>query len=112
MKVAAALGALTLIGLALVFTERSVSQELGAADTTVASFAEVDENGNVLRVIVADQQFINQAKVGDPRRWVRVKDSVGPGWKYHKASGTIDPPNGREKATVPSNRASTTQSSL
>jgi hypothetical protein len=35
----------------------------------MAHFAEIDENGTVLRVIVAEQDFIDSGKVGEPSRW-------------------------------------------
>jgi hypothetical protein len=64
----------------------------------MAHFAEV-ENGTVLRVIVAEQDFIDSGAVGDPSRWVQCsyntrggvhiaggtplrKNYPGPGWTY------------------------------
>ena len=36
----------------------------------MARFAQIDENGKVLKVIVADQDFINSGAVGDPSKWM------------------------------------------
>lgn len=64
----------------------------------MSHFAEV-ENGTVLRVIVAEQSFIDSGSVGDPSRWVQCsynthngvhsgggiplrKNYPGPGWIY------------------------------
>jgi len=52
-------------------------------------FAELDKEGTVLRVIVADQDFINTGKVGNPNNWVQTymdnskrKNYAGKGYKY------------------------------
>lgn len=67
----------------------------------MAHFAEV-ENGTVLRVIVAEQSFIDSGAVGEPSRWVQCsyntrggvhvlggvplrKNYPGPGWTYDSA---------------------------
>lgn len=49
-------------------------------------FAEIDENGVVLRVIVAEQDFIDSGKVGDPSRWVQTSYDTSGG--VHKDGGT------------------------
>lgn len=38
----------------------------------MSHFAEIDQAGTVLRVIVADQAFINSGAVGDPAHWVQT----------------------------------------
>jgi len=38
----------------------------------MAHFAEIDENNRVLRVIVAEQDFINTGALGDPSRWIQT----------------------------------------
>ena len=38
----------------------------------MAHFAEVDGNSIVLRVIVADQDFIDSGFVGDPKLWIET----------------------------------------
>jgi hypothetical protein len=40
----------------------------------MAYFAEIDGNGVVQRVIVADQAFIDSGKVGDPNNWIETSD--------------------------------------
>jgi len=63
-------------------------------------FAEVDESGTVLRVIVADQAFINSGAVGDPARWVPTVKEVDKekgiypaeiNSKYQRATGKFEP---------------------
>lgn len=51
---------------------------LPSAASAEAFFAEVDEAGRVLRVIVADQKFIDSGAVGDPSRWVQTHNGGGP----------------------------------
>ena len=57
----------------------------------VTYFAELDKDNNVLRVIVADQEFINTGKVGNPNNWKQTyyngevrKNYAGIGYKYNK----------------------------
>lgn len=38
----------------------------------MSHFAEIDENNIVLRVIVAEQDFIDSGSVGDPKRWIQT----------------------------------------
>lgn len=38
----------------------------------MSSFAEIDENNIVIRVIVAEQDFIDSGAVGDPSRWIQT----------------------------------------
>ncbi len=48
-------------------------------------FAELDKNNFVLRVIVADQDFISSRKVGDPSNWVETfidNNYAGVGYTY------------------------------
>lgn len=52
-------------------------------------FAEIDENGVVLRVLVVTQEFINTGKLGDPKNWIETtidgsKNYAGPGFTYDK----------------------------
>lgn len=62
-------------------------------------WAEVDRNGVVLRVIVADQEFINSGAVGNPARWVRTYKTrtqrhnyAAPGFTYDKSRDAFIPP--------------------
>lgn len=38
----------------------------------MSHFAEIDNNGIVLRVIVAEQAFINSGHVGNPHSWIQT----------------------------------------
>ncbi len=38
----------------------------------MAHFAEIDQEGIVLRVIVAEQDFIDSGVVGDPKNWIQT----------------------------------------
>lgn len=66
------------------------------AETT---FAEIDASGNVLRVIVADQAFIDSGAVGPPSNWVQTfpdgsarKNYAGPGHIYNRGLDAFIPP--------------------
>lgn len=55
----------------------------------MSHFAEIDENGIVKRVIVADQAFIDSGAVGDSKNWVETfkdasarKNFAGIGYQY------------------------------
>ena len=57
----------------------------------MSHFAEIDKDGNVLRVIVAEQDFINSGYVGDSFNWVQTsynnnfrKNFAGVGDTYDK----------------------------
>jgi len=52
----------------------------------VSHFAEIDENNVVLRVIVAEQDFINSGAVGDPTRWIQTSYNTQRG--QHVLGGT------------------------
>ncbi len=54
-------------------------------------FAQIDKNGIVTRVIVADQKFIDSGRVGEPSEWVETsmdgslrKNYAGIGYTYNK----------------------------
>lgn len=51
----------------------------------MSHFAEIDENGIVLRVIVAEQDFIDRGLVGDPSRWKQTSYNTHAG--VHKKGG-------------------------
>lgn len=38
----------------------------------MSHFAEIDQDNIVVRVIVAEQDFINSGAVGDPRQWIQT----------------------------------------
>ena len=57
----------------------------------MSHFAEIDKDGNVLRVIVAEQDFIDSGLVGDPKNWIQTSYNnnfrtrfAGIGYKYDK----------------------------
>lgn len=55
------------------------------------NFAEIAADGTVLRVIVADQDFIDSGAVGDPANWVPAfpedpKENAGKGRVYNPRS--------------------------
>ena len=59
----------------------------------MSHFAEIDNNGIVLRVIVAEQDFINSGTVGDSFNWVQTsfnhnfrKQFAGKGFTYDKVN--------------------------
>lgn len=61
-------------------------------------FAEIDENDEVIRVIVADQEFIDSGLVGEPSNWIQTskdgslrKNYAGKGYKYDKNRNAFIP---------------------
>jgi len=52
----------------------------------MAHFAEIDQNNVVLRVIVAEQDFIDSGAVGDPSRWIQTSYNTHSG--VHTLGGT------------------------
>ena len=52
----------------------------------MAHFAEIDKNNIVLRIIVADQDFIDSGAVGDPKNWIQT--SYNTQGNIHKLGGT------------------------
>lgn len=58
------------------------------ADKEPSYFAELDENGVVLRVIAADQAFIDSGKMGNPARWIPTyveSAYAGKGYQYDQS---------------------------
>ena len=65
----------------------------------MSHFAEVNSDGIVQRVIVAEQDFINSGAVGDSFLWVQCsynnnfrKQYAGKGYKYDKANDVFIAP--------------------
>lgn len=75
----------------------------------MSHFAEIDNNGTVLRVIVAEQEFINSGHVGDPKFWIQTsyntyggrhmlngvplrKNYAGAGYTYDAVRDAFIPP--------------------
>jgi hypothetical protein len=52
----------------------------------MSHFAEIDGNGVVQRVIVAEQEFIDSGAVGDPARWIQTSYNTSGG--VHRLGGT------------------------
>ena len=52
----------------------------------MSHFAEIDDQGTVLRVIVAEQSFIDTGAVGDPARWIQTSYNTSGG--VHRLGGT------------------------
>ena len=48
----------------------------------MSHFAEIDENNIVLRVIVAEQEFIDTGAVGDPSKWIQTSYNTRGGVHY------------------------------
>lgn len=72
-------------------------------------FAEIDENDIVIRVIVAEQDFIDSGAVGNPNNWIQTsyntnqgihlqgktplrKNFAGKGFKYDRDKDAFIPP--------------------
>jgi hypothetical protein len=67
------------------------------AEPVETTFAEIDAQGTVLRVIVADQDFIDSGRVGDPKNWIETsptirKNPAGKGYTYDKTLDAFIPP--------------------
>jgi hypothetical protein len=62
---------------------------------TLTHFAEVD-NGIVIRVIVAEQDFIDSGSVGDPSRWIQTSYNTSGGIHYDDETG--DPSEDQTKS--------------
>ena len=66
-------------------------------------FAEVDQSGVVLRVIVAEQDYINSGRIGNPSNWIecfldedgeinRKKMYPSKGWNYNSSADVFYSP--------------------
>jgi hypothetical protein len=62
----------------------------------MSHFAEIDENNIVLRVIVAEQDFIDSGAVGEPSRWVQTSYNTRGG--IHYKPNTNQPSEDQTKA--------------
>ena len=76
----------------------------------MSHFAEIDKNGIVKRVIVAQQDFINSGKVGDSFLWVHTSYNnnfrtqfAGIGYKYDKEKDIFIAPQPFPSWTLDSN---------
>ena len=59
----------------------------------MSHFAEIDETNTVLRVIVAEQDFIDTGAVGDPSKWIQTSYNTRGGVHY----GQDGQPDGGEQ---------------
>ncbi len=71
----------------------------GIVLTEPTYFAELDQDGVVLRVIVADQAFIDTGAVGDPKNWIQTwpdgskrANYAGKGYKHDESADAFIPP--------------------
>ena len=76
----------------------------------MAHFAEIDSNGIVQRVIVAERDFINSGAVGDEFNWVQCSFNgnfrhvfPGPGYKWDKAKEVFITPQPYASWTLDAN---------
>jgi len=60
----------------------------------MSHFAEIDENNKVVRVIVAEQDFIDSGAVGDPNRWIQTSYNTRQGVHYGTAANGNYVPDG------------------
>ena len=76
----------------------------------MSHFAEIDKDGIVQRVIVAEQNFINTGEVGDSSKWIQTsynnnfrKQYCGPGFTYDKINDVFVQPAPYPSWTLDSN---------
>ena len=89
------------------------SAPLGAVSLEPTYFAEVDKkSGVVLRVIVANQSFIDSGKVGDPKNWIETtmdgskrKNYARVGYEYNKTLDAFVPPKPTKDAVFDASKA-------
>lgn len=100
MKTAiATLAGATLIGSAFIVFGKP---EKAPEPAQESYFAEIAADGTVLRVIVADQAFIDSGAVGDPKKWVqtyqdgRRANYAGVGFKYDKQTDRFEQPDPKD----------------
>lgn len=87
--------ATALVATALVGSIVVLEKEPPVVSTEPSTFAEIDAQGTVLRVIVADQAFIDSGSVGDPSRWIDTegkKNYPGKEYTYEESLGEFVPP--------------------
>lgn len=67
----------------------------------MSEFAQVDQSGLVLQVIVAEQDFINSGLAGPASEWLPVvpEGSAGIGYSWDAASSAFWPPGGFPRPT-------------
>lgn len=82
-------GTIAVMGAGLALRDNTVQ---APTEPALTYFAELDQNDVVLRVIVADQEFIDSGAVGDPSQWVQTfldgrqrKNYANPGDKFDRS---------------------------
>jgi|TARA_Y100000034_G_C6539383_1_gene232631 hypothetical protein len=55
-------------------------------------FVELDENGVVIRGILATQEYIDSGAVGEKDNWRETNKKAGIGWVYDENIGDVIPP--------------------
>lgn len=110
--IAIVVGGVAIANMAGIPPEQPVDNRAKGSDEVVSQgeeslFAEIDSNGNVVRVIVADKDFVNSGAVGEPKNWVRVyynggkrKNYPGNGYVYDKDKDLFIPPKPRFDAIL------------
>jgi len=90
---------------ALYFGKQPVGRLPNSSEPTY--FAEIGTQGDVLRVIVADQSFIDSGAVGNPENWIQTdvdgkikKNYAGKGYTYDKNRDAFIPPKPEPNATL------------
>ncbi len=65
----------------------------------MSHFAKIDKMGKVLQVVVAEPEYINSGRMGDPKTWVQTsyngsirKNYAGIGYVYDKVRDAFIPP--------------------
>lgn len=87
-KLAGVTGAVLLAAAVFAPTDKKVDPPI--KPEAPSTYAEIDENGEVLRVIVITEEMIQTGKWGDPDNWVRTYDDgrrnvyAGKGDKYDR----------------------------
>lgn len=56
----------------------------------MSHFAQIDENNIVIRVIVAEQDFIDSGAVGDPASWIQTSYNTRGGVHYNAETNEPD----------------------
>lgn len=85
--------ALICVGSLLFYTPYVETEPVGQAvekQKQPTYFAEIDKDGTVLRVIVADQAFIDSGAVGDPSNWKETHMDGKERYNYAEKGGRFD----------------------
>lgn len=64
-------------------------------------FAQIDKNNKVIRVIVAEQDFIDSGLLGDPSTWIQTSYNATIREKFAGVGDEYDPINDRFRPSKP-----------